>query len=222
MLIQFARVPIAGQVKTRLIPALGAHLAADLHCSMVLRTLGTLGSSGLGPVQLWLTGDDAGGWLSQIDPGAVLKTREQVGSNLGERMEAAFAHGLLDYEKVVLVGSDAPAITQDYLQQAAAALDNTDVVFGPAIDGGYVLLGMRRACAGWLQGVSWGTSVVLEQSQSAAGCYGLTHASLEALPDIDVAEDLRWLPQDFRSLQVDGTQALALSARLAELAAARD
>ena len=209
---------MAGQVKTRLIPALGPQLAADLHCSMALRTLATLDSSGLGPVQLWLTGDGAEGWLRQIDPGAVIESFEQVGSDLGERMETAIAKGLLDYAKVVLVGSDAPAITAAYLQQAAAALDDMDVVFGPAIDGGYVLLGMRRASAGWLQGISWGTSAVLEQSQSAARRHGLSHRLLEALPDIDVEADLRWLPGDFRSLQVDGTQALTLSSRLAELA----
>lgn len=221
MLVQFARVPVPGQVKTRLIPTLGARLAADLHCSMVLRTLDTLHASGLGPVQLWLTGGGAVAWLRHIDPGAAIEVREQVGADLGERMENAIASGLREYSKVLLVGSDAPAIDASYLARAAKALDDADVVFGPALDGGYVLLGMRCTSAGWLQGINWGTSTVLEQSHSSALQNDLSCQLLQPLPDIDVAGDLRWLPQDFRSRQVDGGQALILASRLAELAAER-
>jgi rSAM/selenodomain-associated transferase 1 len=221
LLLQFARVPVPGEVKTRLIPTLGKRLAAELHCSMLLRTLDTLRGSGLGPVQLWLTGGGAAGWLRQIDPDAAINVCEQVGADLGQRMEGAIASGLCEYEKVLLVGSDAPAIDASYLALAAEALDRADVVFGPALDGGYVLLGMRRTSEGWLRGVRWGTSEVLEQSSRAATRHGLSVQLLQPLPDIDVADDLRWLPTDFCSLQLDGAQALILASRLAELAAER-
>ncbi len=116
----------------------------------------------------------------------------QRGNNLGQRMHQAIHHMASRHkEPVLLIGADCPFITADYLRQAHAALQQKEVVIGPASDGGFVLLGANRPLpARSLDGVAWGTNDVLEQTlrqmkRAGAGC-----CLLPALDDIDRPEDL--------------------------------
>lgn len=181
----FARPPAPGQVKTRLIPALGARGAAELHVRLLRRTVAMALGARLAPVQLWCA--------SEVDHPVFVETglprRRQRGPDLGARMAAALAQGLREARRVVLIGSDCPAMAAAYLEAALAALAEHDAVLGPAEDGGYVLIGLRRM-ADLFTGVAWGTARVLEQTRARLADAGLTWQELDPLWDVDRPADL--------------------------------
>ena len=195
MLIQFARAPVPGRVKTRLIPALGAGAAAELHERLLLHICRQLLACELGPVQMWVTGAMKHPVLAQCEYlGAAL--RRQRGNDLGERMLCAFEEGLAQHECVILVGSDVPGLNPEYLQEAAEALRQVDAVIGPAYDGGYVLIGLRRCSAQLFSGIEWGSAEVLAQTQRRLEQLGWSWKTLGPLPDIDRPDDLRYVPAE--------------------------
>ena len=191
-LILFTRLPIAGKVKTRLIPALGAEGAAALHRRLVLRTLRTahvlcesenveleIRFCGGGEIELrhWL-GD---GWCC----------RPQCDGDLGARMAGAFADSFREGSPAtVIIGSDCPALTRAVLAAAFAALRTNPVVFGPATDGGYYLIGLTKLVPELFQGVAWGMETVLAQSLEILARTGASPAQLIPLEDLDRPEDL--------------------------------
>lgn len=187
----FARYPEAGFVKTRLAAAIGDRAACDVHEELLERTARCLLEASLGPVELWLDRAGTHPLLDRLLAGGIEGPRVQRGEDLGARMYAALAQGLRRAERVILVGSDCPGIDENYLAAAARALAGTDLVFGPAEDGGYVLVGCRLARAAAFSGVDWGTGRVLEQSCAAARAAGLTVTLLEPRYDVDTPEDLR-------------------------------
>jgi len=189
LFIQFAREPLAGSVKTRMMPELSPGQACDLHRELVLWTCRTLTGAGLGPVQLAVAGRLAHPLFEQCrSMGADLG--RQRGSNLGERMYDALARALGRYPKVVLVGSDCPAIDREYLVGATKALDTAELVLGPAADGGYVLIGARRILPAVFAGVHWGTETVFSETADRLERLGLRWAALPMLADVDRPEDL--------------------------------
>jgi len=189
-LIVFAKAPRPGAVKTRLIPVLGAAGAARLHERLVERTLATAAAARIGPVEL--CGDPA------ADPvlaaraaahGAALT--EQGPGDLGARMQRAFVRVLGGAPAAVLVGSDCPALTSAYLQSAGQALvAGYDAVIGPAADGGYVLIGLRRVHASLFERIRWGGPGVLEDTLARVGALGWRCRELDTLWDVDRPEDL--------------------------------
>ena len=193
LLIQFAKAPIAGRVKTRLMPSYSAEQACAVHTELLLHTYHTLLSAELGPVELWVAGEAASPVFDRCLKAGVSDLRDQGRGTLGDRMALAVNDGLARADKVVLVGSDCPYIDADYLQLALDALDSATVVFGAAEDGGYVLVGARQLVDAVFEDVSWGTDRVLAQSLQRAESAGLTAITLPALSDIDRPEDLaRW------------------------------
>ncbi|MEP1472283.1 MAG: TIGR04282 family arsenosugar biosynthesis glycosyltransferase [Halieaceae bacterium] len=189
LLIQFARVPIVGAVKTRLIPALGEEGACQLHVDLLQHCCKQLLASGLAPVELWLDSEGSHPAVMACErQGATL--RLQQGTSLGERMHHALLDGLSRHPRVVLVGSDCPAIDEAYLRRAFEGLTTAPVVFGEATDGGYVLIGACQSDWGLFDGVSWGSEAVLSESLANVEGLGWTAAVLPALSDIDRAEDL--------------------------------
>lgn len=189
LLIQFAKVPVLGQVKTRMQPVLTEQQSLALHCYLVERTHHTLHQQALCKTELWLAGGEAREFFESLKPCPNLKY--QRGSDLGERMHRAIATGLECYGSAVLIGSDCPGITPAYLREALLALEIVDVVLGPAVDGGYVLIGMNKACPGAFGGIDWGTDQVLRQTKERLQGLGLTWFELPVLPDIDRPEDLQ-------------------------------
>ncbi len=113
----------------------------------------------------------------------------QQGNNLGDRMLNALRHSLKTHTKSVLIGSDCPFINQDYLDQAFNKLTNNNIVFGPAEDGGYVLIGARQICDGVFHRIHWGHDKVLQQSLQNINAIGYNAHLLKTLWDIDTPDD---------------------------------
>ncbi len=190
LIIQFAREPVPGMVKTRMLPELSPEQACELHRELVFWTAKILTASGVGDIELSVAGNTGSPLFQQCTALGVRAVRRQSGSDLGERMYGALAEGLTRYSKVLLVGSDSPQLDRAYLQGAVSALDDCDVVLGPAEDGGYVLIGVRNVDRRWFENIVWGVETVYEETVRQVE---LTQANWQALPvmrDIDRPEDL--------------------------------
>ena len=189
LLIQFARAPELGKVKTRMQPRLSAEQSLLLHCRLVSETYKTLVQSHLAPVELWTSGSQSPDFFDELEPLPLL--REQKGADLGMRMHYALSDGLQRYRAVVLVGSDCPFMTEAVLRQALEALSaGSDCVLGPASDGGYVLIGLAQPSIQLFKEVAWGSDKVLEQTRAHLRQLSWNWHELEPLTDIDRPEDL--------------------------------
>ena len=187
----FARAPVPGRTKTRLIPALGAAGAAHLYRELLGRTLETAFNSGLAPLQLWCTpGTDhpvLGSGASKY--GAELKT--QRGNSLGARMENAFSECLSAGARGLLIGCDCPELCVDDLICCAAWLaEDVDAVLGPAEDGGYYLVGLAAEAPGLFADLAWGGPEVLDITRGRLRDMGLRWRELPRRWDVDRPEDL--------------------------------
>jgi rSAM/selenodomain-associated transferase 1 len=190
LLIQFARSPQPGRVKTRMMPYLTALEACELHRELVLWTSGALLRSGQGAVELAVDGAMSDPLFTRCRKLGVGRITRQSGDDLGQRMYRALHQGLAQHDKVLLVGSDCPGIDGAYLRSAVAALDSVPVVLGPAIDGGYVLIGTSEISAEVFQGIPWGSDQVYAKTIAVLERLGLVWRELPALTDIDRPEDL--------------------------------
>jgi rSAM/selenodomain-associated transferase 1 len=186
----FARAPVPGQCKTRLIPALGEQGAAALHEKLVRRALAAGCEALPEALQLWCAPDASHAFFAACARDYPISLHAQSGMDLGARMHQAFEHALQRYEKALLIGSDIPGIDAAYLLAAAAALDHKPAVFGPAEDGGYVLVGMKIAGRELFQDIAWGGPRVMAQTRERLRDLGWQAAELASLWDLDRPEDL--------------------------------
>ncbi|VXC35071.1 conserved hypothetical protein [Pseudomonas sp. 9AZ] len=183
-----ARSPVAGQVKTRLIPALGAQGACDLQQMLLERAL-QLPADGFAERFLWLDGVPSTS-LQALAQRLGWTLVEQPAGDLGERMRRIATLGLAESDAVILIGNDCPALNGDYLQAACSALQERSVVIGPAEDGGYVLLGLRCIDATLFSEMPWGTERVLDMTLQRLQQLDWHPGLLPALWDVDRPEDL--------------------------------
>lgn len=193
-IVVFARLPAPGAVKTRLIPLLGPEGAAALHARLVKRTLATARAAALRPI--WLYGapgiDDPFFRFCAAQFGAELAA--QAGPDLGARMLAAFQSALAVHPRVLLVGTDCPALTARHLRQADRALrDGADAALAPCEDGGYALIGLRRVEARLFSGIAWGGDTVMADTRTRLTALGWRWRELETLWDVDRPEDYQRL-----------------------------
>jgi len=186
----FAKAPVAGFVKTRLIGDIGAQDACTLYLELLQQTL-QLADKYEARTQLYCAPDEQHNFFQSCVQRYSLELCTQAGDDLGERMLNALEHGLKTHQKVVLIGSDCPVLTYSYLNEAFEALELADVVLGPAEDGGFVLIGCRVTHSNMFKGVCWGGSSVLERTMDALNEIGLKHQLLTTLWDVDRLEDLR-------------------------------
>ena len=190
LLIQFARSPQPGRVKTRMIPHLSAQQACDLHCELLLWTTRQLVNSRQGDVQLAVAGSLTHAVFRRCAAlGSVVLT-PQIGCDLGARMYHALRRGLQRYAQVVLVGSDCPGIDARYLREAVDALGGKPLVLGPAVDGGYVLIGARQINPQLFEEVAWGSAQVYRQTVQRLRRLGLAWTELPPRADVDRPADL--------------------------------
>lgn len=191
-LVLFARFPIAGKVKTRLVPALGAEGSAALHRRLVLRTLRTAHSlcqSQNVELEIRFAGNDTNEMQQWL--GDQWLCRPQCEGDLGQRMAGAFADSFREGSPAtVIVGSDCPSLTADVLAVAFESLKTNPVVLGPATDGGYYLVGLSKLVPELFRGVAWGTETVLSQSLQILAGQGCKPALLRSLDDLDRPEDV--------------------------------
>lgn len=189
-IIVMAKAPVAGFAKTRLIPALGEHGAAQLARRLLDHAVAQAVAADCGPVQLWCTPDVTHEAFVHLARQHRITLTPQGDGDLGARMARALAHGLGCCERAVLIGTDTPALNAAYLREAADALREHDAVFGPALDGGYTLVGLRRAAPALFERMTWSTPQVMQLTRDRLATLGLRHAELATLADIDEPADL--------------------------------
>jgi len=195
-LLIFAKQPVPGRVKTRLSPPLSPAEAAELYGCMLADTIGNYSSGNQCNTLLFfeLT-DGAEAFFRRTWPG--LPAFPQQGEGLGDRLEHAFAAAFaMGFQVVAAIGSDSPDLPPRYVDDSFRLLEEggTDVVFGPATDGGYYLLAMGRPHPGLFRDIPWSTDRVLERSEEAARVLGLRSVRLPLWHDLDRLEDLDRLP----------------------------
>lgn len=186
----FAKAPLPGLAKTRLVPALGPQAAARLQRRLTRQALRTAFDARLGPVTLWCTPDARHRFFRALARTTGVSCLVQSSGDLGARMHTAFrlhcAQGPL-----LLIGTDCPVLDAAHLRRAAQALlDGDDAVFYPAEDGGYVLVGLREPQPGLFSEMTWSTAEVMAQTRTRARTLGLRLREFETLWDVDRPADL--------------------------------
>lgn len=197
----FARAPVPGAAKTRLIPLLGPEGAADAQRAMTLRALETACVAAKGNVSLWAAGDAAHPFFHDCMRAYAVPVHQQPDGDLGKRMHHCLNNLLTRHRQVLLIGTDCPALTPECLKQSAAAMhDGVRMVFMPAEDGGYVLVGTRagidtRILASAFTDIAWSTSRVMAQTRERLvenGCQqDQDWAEMPASWDVDEPADYR-------------------------------
>jgi rSAM/selenodomain-associated transferase 1 len=187
----FTRTPVPGRVKTRLIPAIGAERAANLHRAMLWRAVETATEAGVGPVALWCSPSREHPYLTEIQRAFDVALQLQSGPALGERMHRALASVPADAAGALLIGTDCPSLETSDLHEAARVLrDGADAVIGPAEDGGYYLIGVRRSDSRVFRGIAWGSEQVLDSTRDRLQGLDWQWRELTARRDVDRPEDL--------------------------------
>lgn len=190
--ILFVRYPEKGRVKTRLETHLDQDKILSLYRYFVEDIMSTLqGKEYPVSVCYWPPekGEDMQAWL-----GLSLVYCPQKGEDIGQRMQNAFTDAFAnDADQAILLGSDFPDLEPVILDQAFHALSDNDVTLGPAVDGGYYLIGFNRNAffKEIFSGISWGTGQVLKKTLEKINHAGLRVHMLPEWPDIDTFEDLR-------------------------------
>ena len=186
-LIVFARAPEPGRVKTRLVPLLGEKGAARLHARLVESTLRTARAAGFERIYLYCSPGIKSDFFRKMQEQFNVRLRSQGRGNLGDRMYGAFRR----HSCAVLIGTDCPALRPADLRAAARFLrEGADAVLAPAEDGGYPLIGLRRASRRLFVGVAWGGPQVLAQSRRRLRALGWRWKELRTVWDVDRPEDV--------------------------------
>ena len=195
-LVIMVKAPHAGRVTTRLAARIGTAEAVRCYRALLERTVRRLARDRRWLTWLAVTPDAAAGRLAGCGRGvATLAVRPQGRGGLGARMQRLMDR--LPPGPVVIVGSDVPGIAPDDIAAAFRALGAGDAVFGPAADGGYWLVGQRRAPATlqMFERVRWSSPHTL--ADTLANLEGRRIAHLRTIADVDSEADyLRWRRED--------------------------
>ena len=193
-ILVFARAPQPGRVKTRLAEGVGAGRATEVYRQLLEQTVARAAASGLAPVELLVTPDTLHPFFSTLVDRYGVTIGVQAPGDLGQRMASALESALRDSDFVLLIGSDCPVLDGDYLLSATELLDKgADAVVGPAEDGGYVLIGLRRFDARLFDDIPWGSDRVMQLTRRRLQALGWCWEELPPLWDLDRPDDLlRW------------------------------
>jgi hypothetical protein len=189
-IVIFAKAPVAGQVKTRLIPALGEEGAALLAQEMLRGTIAEAEATGLGVELCASPSPEWPEWQPHLPP---IATTNQGEGDLGERLARAAARVIQGGENILLIGTDCPELANRRLLAAAEALQGHDAVIHPAHDGGYALLGLAKYDRSIFDGIAWSSASVAAQTIARVQALGWSLHVGETLRDIDEPEDLTHL-----------------------------
>ena len=197
-LILFTRVPRAGQAKTRLIPALGEHGAAEFQWRLLARLLGELrhgAEQGLWRLRVYYCGTEGLERLRSMVGEGVVFVEQADNADLGARMRAALERELgAGAPAVGLMGSDLPEATASVVAEALGLLEDpaVDVSLCPVEDGGYWFVGLKQPFPQLFKGTTYGGASVFEDALAACAAHGRTVATGPRLHDVDTPEDLAW------------------------------
>ena len=205
-LVIFARAPVPGMTKTRLIPTLGPEGAAQLYRCFLLDVLTRAASA---EETLLVAASEAAevpaleAMIAEVCPGAALFV--QTGSDLGERMLNALRRAFgCGYGRTVILGSDVPSLPWDHVTQALHA--SRDLVLGPCLDGGYSLIGLREIYPRLFMGMRWSTTSVCSHTLARARGLGLSVSLLDPWYDVDTPDDLGTLFRHLTMLSLAGEE----------------
>jgi rSAM/selenodomain-associated transferase 1 len=188
-IVIFAKAPVTGKVKTRLIPALGADGAALLASQMLTRTVAEAVAAGVDHVELCADPDPAHpDWERHIPRHLPLSAQGE--GDLGDRLARTAQRVIAGGERVILIGTDCPDLDRRRLAAAAQSLETHDAVIHCARDGGYVLLGLARFDPNLFSGIAWSTGRVAKQTLARIETLGWSLHVGETLRDVDVPADL--------------------------------
>lgn len=184
VVVVVCKAPERGRVKTRLAREIGDDKALRMYALMMAALFANLGASSSYDVCPCVDGN-----INLVHAGTI-DAIGQHGDSLGERICNAI-RDCNAYEKKIVIGSDTPNITSDIVHQAIDALETSDVVIGPAVDGGYYLIGMNKLHESVFHDIPWSTDAVFAETCSRIESAGLTCYTLPAMRDIDTLEDLK-------------------------------
>jgi uncharacterized protein len=194
LLIIFYRNPTIGQVKTRLAVTIGKEKALEVFRRLASHTKQITESLTIDKIVFYSDSID----LMDIWPNAKYLKALQQGNDLGEKMKNSFAAAFESgYDSVCIIGTDCYELETRIIAQAFEALVSDDVVIGPASDGGYYLLGMRRFHPELFDDKQWSTETVFERTVSDIQSLGLKYSKLRRLRDVDTEGDL---PEEWRQI----------------------
>ena len=194
VVLVFQKNAILGKVKTRLASGMGELRALEIYRHLIQSTYSVLEDVS---ASVWTYYSD---FIPETVNPPIAKSFVQEGHDLGERMANAFARSFESgMEKVVLIGTDCPSLQSQHLNQAFEALIHSDLVLGPATDGGYYLIGMKRKADYLFEGISWSSAEVLSQTLAVASANGLDFTLLDELSDIDTQEDWQRYSNQFEN-----------------------
>lgn len=192
-LIIFVRTPVLGKVKTRLAASVGDHEALRIY-RLLQNWTKEVATSCSCKKYLFYAGD-----IDQQDiwDQTTFVKKLQSGATLGDRMKSAFQQVLASHDKVVIIGSDCAQLREKHVEKAFENLESSDIVIGPAMDGGYYLLGMTKSHEELFSDIPWSTDQVANITITKAKKLGLTISHLETLSDIDTYEDWKKYGENF-------------------------
>jgi len=208
-IVVFARAPVPARAKRRLVPALGPEGAAELQGRMTRRIVAAAVAADVGAVSLWCAPDSGHPSFRELAGRFPIRLRDQRGRGLGARMGAAMEDTLRRRSFALLAGSDCPGLGEDRLREAAERLAGSavDAILVPALDGGYVLIGLRRFDESLFADVAWGTERVLGETRRRLRALRWRWDELEPLPDIDRPSDLVHLePAIYSDLVIESNE----------------
>jgi uncharacterized protein len=193
-ILVFARAPVPGAAKTRLIPRLGAWRAARLQARLTVRALKTAFAARCGRVELHVSPRTTHGFFLFCAKRFHVSLKAQAGKDLGQRMHHSVARALRRHKAVIVIGTDCPALTPRDLRRAVRLLrGGCEAVLAPAEDGGYALIGLRKVSPRLFSGIAWGTSTVYEETARRLAAAGYRWRALRTVWDVDRPEDLERL-----------------------------
>ena len=196
-IIIFAKAPLPGFAKTRLIPVLGPAGAASLARRMLHRTLDSAVSAAIGPVELCVTPEIASPAWFGVDIAQVIEISAQGDGDLGTRLARATQRALEHDEAVLLIGTDCVEMGAPLLREAAVTLKRKGAVIYPAADGGYALLGLTEFHSSLFSNIAWSTDSVAAETVARIGQLGWSLEVGSPLHDIDEPGDLERIPANW-------------------------
>jgi len=197
-LLILSKAPDAGVVKTRLIPLLGASGAARLYATLLHECIDRLVAAGLCPVDLWCAPATSHPFFVECRRRYGVTLEQQAEGDLGRRMEHALGAALQQSAHAILVGADCPGLAISDIEETLLALrEDSDVVLGPASDGGYYLVAMRSHHAFLFEDMPWGAANILQLTESRLRERGISWHKLTPHRDLDTPEDyMAWKGAD--------------------------
>ncbi len=200
-LILFARQPVAGQVKTRLQPGYSPERAAEVATFMIRATVELAVSAWPGDVSLYASPDPDHPLFHELAREFHVRLAAQTGGDLGARMLNALREGIERNDCAAVMGCDVPQCGWDVLDLANDWLARGRNVLGPTEDGGYYFIGLQDARPELFTDMPWGGNQVLETTLARAGKLGMDFDLLKRLRDIDTADDLWLVAQNYEPLK---------------------